>query len=173
MNTRGAWLMFALATVAAPSGAQAACAPATVYLVRHAEKAAATSDPDVELSETGRASANALAHWIGQRPLDAVYSTHLRRTQQTAMPVAAARDLDLRVLPASDTARLVERLRTRHCDQHVLAVGHSNTVPEIAAALGAEAFTIDESEYGWVYVVDSGTAQARRERYRDAEEAAQ
>ena len=70
--------------------------------------------------------------WAEGRPIDAVYATHLRRTQLTAAPLAAARDLDLRVLPAGDTARLLARLRAAHCGGEVLVVGHSNTVPELA-----------------------------------------
>jgi broad specificity phosphatase PhoE len=171
MNARRWLLSLAMGVIAMPIDAQTTCAPTAVYLVRHAEKASASGDPDVELSDAGRAGANALADWMEPRPLDAIYSTHLRRTQQTALPTAAARDLDLRVLPASATARLLERLRTRHCDQHVLVVGHSNTVPEIAVALGAEPFAIDESEYGAVYVVDGRGGAMRRESYRDVQQA--
>lgn len=147
-----------------PGTAAESCAPAAVHLMRHAEKAL-TADADPDLSEAGQRNAAALVAWFEGKPLAAIYSTNLRRTQQTALPLAGARDLDLRVLPASDTVRLLQRLQARHCGEHVLVVGHSNTVPEIAGEMGAEAFVIDDAEYGWVYTVAPGAGPMRREAY--------
>lgn len=145
------------------------CPPAAVHLMRHAEKAVSADadvvDPDPGLSEVGKASAAALTAWFDGKPLDAIYATHLRRTQQSALPLSAARDLDLRVLPAADTTRLLQRLRERHCGQRVLVVGHSNTVPEIAIGLGAEPFAIEESEYGRVYTVVPESGAMQRDDY--------
>lgn len=151
----------------APAVAAGSCAPATAYLVRHAEKAPDGGDPDVRLSDAGQARAQALVAWFEGKPVDAVYATHLRRTQHTAMPLAVARDLELRVLPAGDSARLVSRLHRDHCGGHVVVVGHSNTLPEIAAGLGGEAFAIDETEFGWVYALQPPTPTIRRERFGD------
>lgn len=153
-----------LLVVVQQSAASERCAPAAVHLMRHAEKVA-VADPDPDLSDLGQRSAAGLVAWFDGKPLAAIYSTHLRRTEQTALPLASARDLDLRVLPASDTVRLLERLRSRHCDEHVLVVGHSNTVPEIAVALGAEPFAIDDSEFGWIYTWRNGVAKIARARY--------
>lgn len=128
-------LAIALFALVQAAFAAPACVAGTVYLVRHAEKAADGSD-DPPLSAAGQRNAQALVAWFEGKPLDAIYATHLRRTQQTALPLATVRDLDLRVLPAANTAGLIERLRTRHCEQAVLVVGHSNTVPAIVNALG-------------------------------------
>lgn len=133
--------------------AASGCAAAQVYLARHAEKATSADDPDVVLSEAGQRRAAALAAWFDGRPLDAIYATHLRRTQHTAAPLAAARDLEIRVLPAGDTRKLAARLRERHCGERVLVIGHSNTVPELVAALGGEAPVIGEHDFGRIYVV--------------------
>ena len=151
-------LLFALAL---PAGATSVCQPAALYLVRHAEKVPDSKDPDVELSDQGRATAQALVAYFARRPLDAIYTTHLRRTQQTALPTASALDLDLRVLPAADTDRLLARLR-KACGQRVLVVGHSNTVPAIAAAFGHEAFEIGESEFGTVWGFDGASWVSER-----------
>jgi phosphohistidine phosphatase SixA len=159
-------LAVALLLVGGASAAAAApCAPATIHLVRHAEKAVASGDPDVTLSEAGQQRAAALASYFDGRPLDAIYATHLRRTQHTAAPLAAARGLDLRVLPADATAALVARLRERHCGEHVLAVGHSNTVPDIAAALGVAPPRIGEHEFGVIYRLDAGATALQSERF--------
>ncbi len=167
---RTALLAAILLTVSASATALSVvdCQLAALYLVRHAEKATDSTDPDVPLSDAGKVTANALTAWFAERELDAIYTTHLRRTQQTAAPLAAARDLDIRVLPASDSARLLARLKTAHCGERVLVVGHSNTVPEIAAAFGAEAFEIGESEFGWIYSRTLADPTWKRERFVSA-----
>ena len=157
-------LMLAGAVAPAAARSVAECELGALYVVRHAEKATG-ADPDVELSEMGKATAQALAGFFKDRGLDAIYTTHLRRTMQTALPLAAARDLDVRVLPAGDTARLLQRLKTAHCGQHVLVVGHSNTVPEIAAALGAETFEIAETEFGTVWFKPQAGAPWQHEKF--------
>ena len=155
-----------LALLLAPVAATAAdCAPAVLHLVRHAEKAETPGDKDPLLSAAGERRAQALVAWAEGRPIDAVYATHLRRTQATAAPLAAARDLDLRVLPAGDTARLLARLRSAHCGGQVLVVGHSNTVPELAQAFGAAPFEIGEGEYGRVYTLHPPAAELQREHF--------
>ena len=166
MRPRLALAIALLAGAIAPAAARAGteCEPGALYVVRHAEKATG-ADPDVELSDAGKATAQALAGFFKERGLDAIYATHLRRTQQTALPLAAARDLDVRVLPAGDTPRLLQRLKTAHCGQHVLVVGHSNTVPEIAAALGAEPFEIPDSEFGTIWFKPAAGAAWRHERF--------
>lgn len=165
MRSRIAALVGTALLFAAPlAAATSICVSGDLYLVRHAEKAADGSD-DPPLSELGQRNAQALVAWFEGKPLNAIYATHLRRTQQTALPLATARDLDLHVLPAGDTQRLVQRLRSRGCGETALVVGHSNTVPEIAAALGATPFSIPETEFGWVYGLGPGQTEVRRERY--------
>ncbi len=133
------------------------CAPQVVWLVRHAEKAPELGDSDVTLSDVGRAHADVLAESFASRQVDAIYATHLRRTQQTVAPLAGRKDLPINVLPASATDRLVARLRRHHCGARVMVAGHSNTVPEIMAALGVrEPPAIPDGQYGVVYAVEPG-----------------
>lgn len=153
-----------LAAFAPTAGATSVCEPGAIYVVRHAQKAAAGEDPDVALSEQGRATASALVAWFNARNLDRVYATHLRRTQQTAMPVAQAHKLDLRVLPAEATELLVEHVQ-HACGESVLVVGHSNTVPEIAAAFGARSFAIADDEFGTVWFRQAAGATWQSERF--------
>jgi 2,3-bisphosphoglycerate-dependent phosphoglycerate mutase len=51
---------------------------------------AATGPADPELAERGLHQAAALAGWYGNDRIDAVYSSPMRRAQQTAVPLAAA-----------------------------------------------------------------------------------
>ena len=70
-----------------------------IHLVRHGESAPTDPDRpfplvdgrgDPELSETGRAQAEALGRRLSGQQLDAIYVTQLRRTVQTAAPLALA-----------------------------------------------------------------------------------
>jgi broad specificity phosphatase PhoE len=125
-----------------------------VILLRHAEKAAEPAR-DPGLSGAGRRRAEALSRRFSEPPLAAVYATPYRRTQLTAAPIAAAHGLPITVRPAGEAPKaLAQTLRQRHAGQRVLLVGHSNTVPAIAAALsGAAVEPMPDSEYDRYFVV--------------------
>lgn len=127
----------------APAGS-----PLVFVLVRHAEKAA--DDPkDPSLSEIGQARARRLAMSLKDAPVAAVYATGYRRTQQTALPTAAAHGLDVVTYDARQPAdAFAAGLRAGERGGTVLVVGHSNTVPAIAAALcGCAVAPMREDEY--------------------------
>lgn len=124
-------------------------APATtIILVRHAEKVPDGSK-DPELTPAGVARADALAVRLADAPLDAVYSTAFRRTQQTAAPTARGHHLAVVTYDAKESAAdLSARLKREHAGQNVLVVGHSNTIPGIASALCSCAVAeMSEAEY--------------------------
>ncbi len=123
----------------------------TVYIARHAEKADASADPD--LSEAGQARARALAEALRDAHPVLVLTTPLKRTIQTAAPTADYHSAPSEVVSlegggAAHIAATVARVRALPEDAVVLIVGHSNTVPLIARALGyAEAADMPECEY--------------------------
>lgn len=132
-------------------------------VVRHAEKA--TDDPrDPSLSEAGQVRAQALAQRLRGTPLQAIYVTEFRRTQQTAAPTAAAHALASTEYSAKANAdEFAARLRKQHANGNVLIVGHSNTVPGIAAALCAcDVTAMDESEYDRVTLIDIPAGRSPR-----------
>ena len=106
-------------------------------IVRHAEKR--SDDPrDPQLTDAGLARAQRLAAALSSQPLAAVYATAYRRTQQTAAPSAAAHGLAVTTYDAKQDAReFAASLKQTHGSGTILVVGHSNTVPDIAAALCA------------------------------------
>src|ERR1039457_4489310 len=116
----------------------------TVILVRHAEKAAAPAD-NPPLTADGRKRAEALATMLGSSGVTSIFVTDYLRTQQTAEPLASLLDLTPQRIGAKQTPDLVAAIRG-HKDGVVLVVGHSNTVPEIIAALGGPAVTIEDGE---------------------------
>lgn len=135
----------------------AACATSSamtqVLIVRHAEKAP-EGGRDPELSDLGRARAAALARVLRDAAVDAVYATQFKRTQLTVRPFADARRLKVDVVDAGAIDALVADIRARHRGRRVLVVAHSNTVPEIVAALGGDPVDeIDEGTFDDLFVV--------------------
>src|SRR5437868_6748255 len=109
-----------------------ATAQSTTFIVRHAERADSSNDSD--LSEVGRARAEALAKMLKDKNIAAIYTTEFKRTQQTAAPLAKALGITVTPLPAKDNAALVAKLRT--LKGNALVVGHGNTIPDLIKALG-------------------------------------
>ena len=121
-----------------------ATAQSTIFIVRHAEKADATKDPD--LSEAGRARAEALAKMLQDANITAIYATEFKRTQQTAAPLAKALGITVTTLPAENSAALIAKLRSSN--GNALVVGHGNTIADLIKALGiSEPINIAENDY--------------------------
>lgn len=129
--------MLVACTTAGP--AEGIATTTTFVIVRHAEKG--TDDAkDPSLSKAGRMRAQQLARLLSGSPLVAAYATDYRRTRQTAAPAAEAHGITVTTYDAqSPAAALASRLRAAHSSGTVLVVGHSNTVPDIAAALSGQA----------------------------------
>ncbi len=133
---------------------QARDASVAFVVVRHAEKA--KDDPrDPSLSEAGQERARALARNLQDEPIVAAYATQYRRTRQTAQPAADAHGVTVIAYDADFPASaLAAQLRRDHASGTVLVVGHSNTVPDIVAALcGCAVSPLAESDYGDLYRV--------------------
>lgn len=72
-----------------------------LILVRHGlpiRKATDDGSPaDPPLSEIGRAQADAVAEWLASERVDRVYSSHLLRARQTAMPLCERIGVELEI----------------------------------------------------------------------------
>lgn len=126
--------------VAAP-----AAALETLYLVRHAEKAAGwPSEHDAlqPLSPAGTIRAEFLASRLESVGIKAVYASPTTRTLATGLPLALRTGARLTAsedsIKADRMGAFLASLRTAHAnDPAVLVVGHSNTVPRLLTLLGA------------------------------------
>jgi len=135
-------------------------ATTTLIFVRHAEKAALPAD-DPGLSEAGVRRAAELARQLVDADVvpgvgvDAVYATSYRRTVDTAKPVADALNIPLMTYDAADTEAIIESILKDFKGKIILVVGHSNTVPEMIANMGASKNVppIAENEYDNIYLV--------------------
>lgn len=143
-------LLAGCASTPAPQGV-------SFVVVRHAEKA--TDDArDPVLSAAGTARARALAERLHRERVVAAYATGYRRTQLTAAPTAHMAGITVSIYDASvPAAAFAGQLRATYGDGTVLVVGHSNTVPALAAALcGCAVPAMGDGEYGTVHRIDIG-----------------
>lgn len=141
-------------------------------LVRHAEKAADDAK-DPNLSEAGRARAERLRTRVSAGTLEAVYATAYKRTRQTAGPAAAAHGLNVTVYDASQpAAEFAAQLRRTHVRADgtrpiVLIVGHSNTVPALAAALcGCTIEPMTDDEFDRIITISFNGDDIRTQQQR-------
>lgn len=134
----------------------AAAQPATVILVRHAEKASAT-ESDPVLSEAGMQRAKDLQVALADAGIGSVITTQLLRTKLTAADVVAAANLTPIVVNAggaTHAANVAAAIKARPAGEVVLVVGHSNTVGAIITALGGPKMAnICDSQYSNLYVM--------------------
>jgi phosphohistidine phosphatase SixA len=110
----------------------------TVILVRHADidiPPVPGPDDQLQLNAAGRIRAEAIAHVAGAAGVTAVFTSTALRTKQTAAPLATALGVQAKPVPDS-LAQFVTAVMSA-AGPAVLVVGHSNTVPQMIAALGA------------------------------------
>jgi broad specificity phosphatase PhoE len=144
----------------------------TVIIVRHAEKADGSADP--VLSEAGQARAQALAAALTDAHPSVILTSPLQRTRLTAAPTADYHSTTPEAVPLAGgveahAAAVAVRVRALPEDAVVLIVGHSNTVPAIARALGyAAAADMPECEYDrmtTLHLMADGSAHGEVSRY--------
>jgi broad specificity phosphatase PhoE len=144
--------------------------PTTVVVVRHAEKAA-DQGKDPHLTEAGAARAELLARLLSAQPVGGLYTSEYHRTRETLVPLATASGIEIRTIPARETAATLtaERLFRDHPGQLVVIASHSNLAPEIVTALTGEPVSeIDESVHDDLFVVSvhaDGSAHFLRLKY--------
>jgi len=144
----------------------------TVYIVRHAEKAAENpSDP--ELSEIGYVRADSLSSALRDAGVNAIIVTSLKRTALTARPLARRRGITPQVVPAGGpTAAHIDSVVAavhRNPGATILVVGHSNTIGHIAGKLSGRSLgDLCDSEYSNLIIISMPRAKQAKmlvERY--------
>ncbi len=124
---------------------------ATIYLVRHAERAEdGTNNPP--LSKKGEMRAKMFAGMLHGENVTHVFSTPFIRTMDTAAPTAHEHGLEVEEYDPRDSQGLVDRLKT--FSGTILVTGHSNTTPGLVNLLvGSDLENLDESVYNNIYIV--------------------
>jgi phosphohistidine phosphatase SixA len=160
-------MLLALTALALVQAAEARAQTTLVILVRHAEQ---ETGQDPELNAAGKARAQALINATANAGISAIYHTPLRRTTETARPVADKLQLEPVVMGprqgqtvTQHAAEVAADITARQKGKTVLVVGHSNTVPAIINALGvSEAPVIADTEYAHFFVVVLAPGQPAR-----------
>jgi 2,3-bisphosphoglycerate-dependent phosphoglycerate mutase len=125
----------------------------TIILMRHAEKISdGTDDPD--LKPEGMQRAKRLAALLENTAIDAIYSTHFKRTKNTVGPLAKEKGKDIQVYE-SLKAEALQKLVAQYSGGTIVIAGHSNTVPAMVNALiGKEEYkTFDDTDYGNLFII--------------------
>ena len=108
-------------------------------------------DPGTPLNAAGQARARELRHVLRDAGVRAIFVTRLRRSQQTAEPLATDLDIVPRVIDEIDD--LVAAIRSLPEASLALVIGHSNTVPEIITRLGGPSLpTLAATEFDHLFV---------------------
>ena len=166
-------LVFALAPAAHARRPQGA--PTIVILVRHGEKEKKPAD-DPPLTPAGRARAERLADIGEQAGVEVVFTSDVRRTRDTAAPLAARRGLtpNVRGFTRATVDAHVQALAKEILDSHrgktVLVVGHSDTAPRVAGLLSGKTISNlkEDTEFDALFVViipESGAPTLIKAKY--------
>ena len=125
------------------------------YIVRHAEKEAATNmmSSDVPLSAEGSQRSEALKLTLKHSNIKAIYSTNYIRTKSTAEPLSQLLGIPVQIYDPGDTS-FINRLKSIN-KRNVLVVGHSNTVDDIINGITGEIAMSDlpETQYGDLFII--------------------
>jgi phosphohistidine phosphatase SixA len=131
---------------------------ATVFFVRHAEKAK-DGTPDPPLTDAGHERARCLVDVLKQTNPKRLLTTPYQRTRQTLDPLAASFGRKAQVIPADDTAAWLDALRGLAPGSTTVVAGHSNTLPQLIRELGGRLHDLDDDgnipsyEYDRLFVV--------------------
>lgn len=123
----------------------------TLYLIRHAEKADSTQNP--ELSDEGLKRAVRWTKYFEKKNIDFFYTTLTRRTQMTCSTIATSKQKDMIFY---DVAKFsLKEIIEKHYGKTILIVGHSNTIPsQINAFLEKEIYPqIEDNQFGNLYTI--------------------
>lgn len=107
----------------------------TVLAVRHADIDLPRVSADPALNPAGRQRAVALARLVGESEIRAIFTSEFVRTRETVQPLADVLGVTPQLTP--EPAELAESARSGQFGAVLLIAGHSNTIPDVLASLGA------------------------------------
>ncbi|MEO7655093.1 MAG: histidine phosphatase family protein [Sphingomicrobium sp.] len=132
----------------------------TVYVSRHMRKGEGDDPP---LSDAGSAEAGRLTALLRDKGISAIFVTPTRRSRETGQPLAAATGAAIETYDPRDNAALAQRVAA--FPGSILIVGHSNTVPEIVAAIGGTPpAPMTEEDFGRLFAVERANGKTSESR---------
>jgi broad specificity phosphatase PhoE len=143
-----AWLLL--------SGPGLAAQDTTVVLLRHAERQS-LFDGDSPLAEAGRHRAEALVPLLAGYQPAALYTSDLRRTQQTMAPTASKLGLVPIVRPKAGSEALAAEILREQRGRTVVVCWHHDLMKKVARALGVKGpvpyWSLDTYDRIWIVTV--------------------
>jgi broad specificity phosphatase PhoE len=133
-----------------------------LFLVRHAERDAAGGDAAL-LNQVGEQRAQCLARTLELAGITKIYVTDIKRTQQTAAPLAAELHLHPTVVPHDNVNQLVKDLESAG-NAKILVVAHADTLPKILEQLGGRALPPskpNEQNYDYLLIIPMRDGKAQ------------
>ena len=133
-------------------------ATTTIIFVRHAEQTS-HDETDPPLSEAGKQRVAELTRQLVDADvvagIDAIYATGFKRSTETAALLSERLDLPINTYDANDTETVLEEILKNHKGKIILVVGHSDTLPELIANLGASKKVppIARDEFDNIYII--------------------
>lgn len=128
-----------------------------IYIVRHAEKAAASGEmmsKDPDLSEAGKARAADLSARLSKARIKTVFVTKTVRSSATAGPAAAMAGVKMQVYNGNADTSFIRLVR--QAAPNVLIVGHSNTVDDLVNRISGKqvvAGDLSENTFDRLYII--------------------
>jgi phosphohistidine phosphatase SixA len=141
----------------------------TVILLRHAERLG--KYPNMGLTRDGRRRAKALAIELGPLQPSALYASDYLRTQQTLEPLSRSLGLPIRVRTRMDPDALAAEILGEFHGGTIVVCGHSDTVGQLAHALGCPGGVskIGEFDLLWVLRIGPNGFLSLEERHQKAQ----
>ncbi len=142
-----------LLTIVWAAGLLASCSSHTLYLVRHAEKAAIPAN-DPPLTAEGKVRAEVLRDSLLDKNIKYIYSTNTTRTRTTGEPLAEKLGLIIRPYATDTVSEVAKHLRKLR-GGNALVVGHSNTLLPLLDQFPVthQKKTIPDSDYDNLFVL--------------------
>lgn len=121
---------------------------ATVIFLRHAEALPRTREnQNPDLAKAGNARALLEATTLKAAGVTRIFATELKRTQQTAAPLAKLLGLQVEQYSAGKPKAFARTLQKLANGEVAVVVGHSNTVPKMVTELGGSMSQLDKKGY--------------------------
>jgi phosphohistidine phosphatase SixA len=123
----------------------------TIFLVRHAEKADNSRNPD--LSAEGYKRADQLAILLKNEHIINIFSTDYKRTLETSIPLNKITHSSIQMYSADTLNNFAARIKKQKVN--TLIVGHSNTTINLLDALGVphKVKVIPDSDYSNLFKI--------------------
>jgi broad specificity phosphatase PhoE len=128
----------------------------TVILLRHAERLG--KYPNMGLTRDGHRRAKALAVELAPLQPLALYASDYLRTQQTLEPLSRSLGLPIRVRTRMDPEALAAEILREFHGGTIVVCGHSDTVGQLAHALGCPAGVDKIGEFNLLWILRIGPA---------------